>query len=186
MNIFLHYLYSIVHASHENDPIVKSISEVEVDFLRVLIKYVGYEWAVRIEDMLIILNSIILTTVVFILFIAFLIRGKNKYSIRFSDEMKGFVYLWAERGDIKEVIVKKPENFIDKVGVIIAFFWIRFFDHIPLRERRAKRIALFIIFLFVAMLITMTILFLFTLNVFHSEKVATILPSIFSNIRHFF
>lgn len=176
MKTIVNYLFQVIYVDNSNDIVNKSVSDAEVGFLRSLIKHVGYEWAVRIEDFLIILNTVILTTIVFMFYIAFLIKAKNKYSIRFSDEMDGFVYLWAERGDIKEVVIKRPQNFIDKIEVIIAFFWIRFFDHIPLRERKAKRISLFIIFLFILMLFTMFVLFLFILNVYHEEQIALILP----------
>lgn len=151
-------LHSIIAIPKEN-------VNLERKWLQYLIDQFGWTWAVRIEDLLIMFFSILFGFLISIFVFASFFRNRIEYSIRFSQTLNEFMYMWAERGKIKEIIIKQPKTYRDKLEVVIVAFWIRFFDHIPLRERRVREISAIIIGLMSVMIIIFVVALCFALNV---------------------
>lgn len=162
----LTYLSHIKFKKHDG---ISFIDNIETHYLDKLTKIYGYITAVRILDYIMIITTILFSLILAFMMFAFLLRNNPVFTIRFSDKLEGFIYMWAERKGIKEVVIKRPKNYQDRIEVLIALLWIRFLDHVPLREQRAKRLSATIIVIFLLMLLLMFVFLLFAHNVVTPE-----------------
>lgn len=165
--------FELLYTTYSSLP-VSLINHIEDKLLIKLMHKFGYHRAVQIADLSTLITSVLFTLLLVAFFLPFLLRNNHSYDYRFSDQLNGFVYMWAERNGIKEVIIKRPKNYRDRLEVFIALIWIRYFDHIPLRESRAKFISALILIMFVLMLIWMFISVMFAINVIDHKDFQTI------------
>jgi hypothetical protein len=83
------------------------VNYFEDKFLSKLFDKLGYYWAVQIGDFSILITAELSTFFLMFFLLPFLLRNNHSYSYRFSDELEGFVYMWAERKGIKDVIIER-------------------------------------------------------------------------------
>lgn len=126
-----------------------------VEFRKYLEGQYGYNNAVRIEDYLQIVITIIFTSMFNFFLSAYFLKWNTDYSLRASNQLKSFMYMWVEEKDRKELVFRNPQGLLDKLETIFAVWYIRFRRKDPFIERKAKVSTFVFLFLGFVMLVCM-------------------------------
>lgn len=140
-------------------------SELEEQFYQFILKYLEYEQAVIITDLIQLALVFILGYLVCFLHVPRIFRG----DIHLSDKLKNLVYQVHKYEDseksICEIEVKKPHNYKEKLQMLIGLYDYRFFRKSKFKVSAAKAISVFLWIITIVLFVCLLIAIGFAFNV---------------------
>lgn len=149
------------------------VNDMEKSLIRELVSQYGWEWSVRIEMLLMIGITIVFTVMMCILLFSWIFQRRfHDTSFRFSDKMNGFAYVFIEKDNMKELVVRKPKSksLFEGLELTIAIWYSFIFKNKPIQESTIRTVAIFLAIFIVIFAILMYFVLVFSFNILEGQK----------------